>query len=272
MSNALAVMSMNDMEKMAVAFSKSRLFGMESPEQALSLMLIAQAEGVHPATAIKEYHIIKGRPALKADAMLGRFQRAGGQCKFASYTDQKVSAYFSHPVNYPEPLLIEWTLDMAKAAGLTGKDVWRQYPRAMLRSRVISEGIRAVAPDTVCGIYTPEEIDDAPEAVRVDAKPEVSAPKPKVEATDAEVVTVAPLDKQAVWNAEPEPSALSEKTLLNLTLAEQKIGTEAFIDILTAHKLNSISEITSEELAGKINVDAFKVYQNMKKLNAKKEA
>ena len=62
---------------MANAVAKSGLFGVKTPEQAMALMLIAQAEGNHPAIAARDYHVIQGRPALKADAMLARFQQAG---------------------------------------------------------------------------------------------------------------------------------------------------------------------------------------------------
>ena len=53
----------SDMEKMAGAIAKSNLFGVKTPDQAVALMLLAQAEGMHPAKAIQEFHIIQGRPA-----------------------------------------------------------------------------------------------------------------------------------------------------------------------------------------------------------------
>lgn len=160
MSNLIPV---SDIEKMALAISKSGLFGLKTPEQALALMLIAQAEGCHPAIAARDYHIIQGRPALKADAMLARFQAAGGKVKFVKLDDTEVSAEFSHPSG--GSVTIGWTFEQAKRAGLTNKDVWKQYPRQMLRSRVISEGIRTVFPGVAVGVYTPEEVEE------FDAKP-----------------------------------------------------------------------------------------------------
>jgi hypothetical protein len=143
---------------MALAIAKSGLFGMKSPEQAMALMLVAQAEGMHPAIAARDFHVIQGRPALKADAMLARFQAAGGKVRWTSYTNERVAAMFSHAAG--GEVEIEWTIAQAKTAGLTGKDVWRQYPRAMLRARVISEGIRTVFPGVAVGVYTPEELGD----------------------------------------------------------------------------------------------------------------
>jgi hypothetical protein len=153
----------DQIERMAVAFAKSGLFGIKTVEQGIALMLIAQAEGLHPAVAARDYHVIQGRPALKADAMLARFQSAGGKVVWNAYSDQSVSGTFSHAQG--GSATVEWTLQQAKTAGLTTKDVWRQYPRAMLRARVISEGIRTVYPGVSVGVYTPEELAD------FDAKP-----------------------------------------------------------------------------------------------------
>ena len=67
-----ALVPYNDIERMGSAIAKSGLFGIKTPEQAIALMLIAQAEGMHPAIAARDYHVISNRPTLKADAMLAR--------------------------------------------------------------------------------------------------------------------------------------------------------------------------------------------------------
>lgn len=160
MSNAIIPVS--DIEKMATAVAKSGLFGVKTSEQAMALMLIAQAEGYHPAMAARDYHIIQGRPTLKADAMLARFQSSGGKVEWKQYTDKVVEAVMSHPQG--GSITLSWTLDQAKSIGLVkGGSGWEKYPRAMLRARVISEGIRTVYPGCVCGTYTPEEVMDMPE-------------------------------------------------------------------------------------------------------------
>lgn len=150
--------SYQQIERMANAVAKSGLFGVKQPEQALALMMIAQAEGTHPATAARDYHIIQGRPALKADTMLARFQQAGGKVQWTDYTDKRVAGTFSHPSG--GSLEIVWDMDRAKQAGLAGKDNWKTYPRAMLRSRVISEAVRTLFPGIAVGLYTVEEVQD----------------------------------------------------------------------------------------------------------------
>jgi hypothetical protein len=159
MSNDLV--PIGDIERMASAIAKSGLFGMKTAEQAVALMLIAQAEGMHPAIAARDYHVIQGRPALKADAMLARFQTAGGKVAWTSYTDENVTGVFSHPAG--GSVEIVWTMKQARSIGLGGKDNWKNYPRAMLRARCISEGIRTVYPACVAGVYTPEVQDFEPQ-------------------------------------------------------------------------------------------------------------
>ena len=164
MTTALATVSVTEMERIADDVVKSGLFGFKTNAQAMAIMALCQADGIHPATAIRDFHVIQGRPAMKADAMLARFQKAGGVVKWVEYSDAKVAGEFSHPTASPHPVRIEWTLDQAKRIGLAGKDNWKNYPRAMLRARVISEGVRTVYPGIAPGIYSVEEARDMPPA------------------------------------------------------------------------------------------------------------
>ena len=152
------IIPFQDMRAMADVAAKSRMFGFKSADEALAIMLLCQGEGLHPAIAMRDYHVIQGRPALKADAMLARFQQAGGSVKWTKYQDDVVSGIFAHPAG--GELEVTWTMAQAKAIGLATKDNWRNYPKAMLRARCISEGIRTVYPGCIVGVYTPEEVQD----------------------------------------------------------------------------------------------------------------
>ncbi len=145
---------------LAQSFVQSGLFGIKSADQALALMALCEAEGMHPARAIQEFHIVQGRPAMKADAMLARFQKAGGRVDWHDYTEKMVSGTFSHPQG--GSIRVEWTFEQAKKIGLTNKDNWKNYPRNMLRARCVSEGVRAVFPGIAQGMYTVEEVQDMP--------------------------------------------------------------------------------------------------------------
>jgi len=151
-------MPVSDVERIAHAFAQSRMFGVSDPNAALSLCLLAQAEGQHPAIAFRDYSIIQGKPAKKAEAMQRDFLQSGGKIEWLELTDDCVKAKFSHPAG--GTATIDWTMERARAAGLGGKDNWRKFPRQMLRSRVISEGVRTVCPMATSGLYVPEEVVD----------------------------------------------------------------------------------------------------------------
>ena len=260
MTNQIAVIPVSDVERMAVAVAKSGLFGVNTPDQALALMLVAQSEGRHPASAAKEYHIIKGRPSLKADAMLARFQQAGGSVNWDERTDVKVSATFSHPQGGTVP--ITWTIEDAKRAGLANGDNWKKYPRQMLSARVISEGVRAVYPSVVSGLYTPEEVQDftpetKPVTPNVIAKPVFSKKRTD---EDPEVVEVQILKDEVKSQVNPhddlfrlmDENKVSEEDVRSFCLSKGMKDVPEFVadfsDKLKDRLVNVFSEIIAFSL------------------------
>lgn len=149
------VHSFDDMERMAHVLAQSGLFGVKNPTQALALMLVAQAEGEHPASVAQDYDIIQGKGSRKTHSVLARFQAMGGKLEWHELSHTRAEATFSHPKG--GSLRIDWTIEQAKNAGLVGKDNWKGYARAMLRARLIAEGVRAVYPAAIGGWQVPEE-------------------------------------------------------------------------------------------------------------------
>lgn len=190
--NAISVTAaqynVSDIERMARAFAVSKLFGVTNPEQAIALCLIAQAEGRHPASAAQDYHIIQGKPAKKADAMLRDFLNGGGKVEWHALDDTVADATFSHPAG--GSVRISWDMPRAQKAQLK-TPMWAKYPRQMLRARVVSEGVRTVFPMATSGMYVPEEVQDfeppkgQPQVIDGDAaeQPEVKA-LPKAQSRD----------------------------------------------------------------------------------------
>ncbi len=170
MSNEIAVIPMSDIMTMAKSVAASGLFGVKTPDQALALMLVAQAEGRHPAAAARDYDIIQGRPAKKSEAMLRDFIVSGGNVEWHALDDKVADATFSHPSG--GTIRISWDMARATTAGLGGKDMWKKYPRQMLRARVVSEGVRTVCPMATSGMYVPEEVQDfEPKPVTIEHQP-----------------------------------------------------------------------------------------------------
>jgi hypothetical protein len=212
--NELALVPMRDITEMANAISKSNFFGLKTPEQAAALMLVAQADGLHPAKAATHYHIIQGKPSLSADAMLARFQAAGGRVKWETYGDDAVIGTFTHAAG--GSVTIRWDIDRAKKAGVQNL---QKFPAAMMRARCISEGVRTVYPGVIVGMYTPEEVSTfaPPEAVQQ------ALPEPRREFIKLSEATVMLLgcetidDLKKVWfevatNCDPDDLAKLTQT------------------------------------------------------------
>lgn len=198
---------------MAKAVSDSGLFGIKSEAAAFSLMCIAQADGIPPIKAAVQYHIIDGKPALKSEAMLARFQASGGKIRWKERTPQRCTLWLSHP--QAGEIEVTWDIERAKAAGLAGRNTWKAYPAQMMSARCISEGIRALYPACVGGFYTPEEVRDF-DAPPPSTQPE--SPKPAQAAKTAmpktKATNPAPQEAEIVEPTKPEtkePAQKSEK-------------------------------------------------------------
>jgi len=154
-----APLSYGDLERLADSIAKSGLFGIKTKDQAVALMMIAHAEGRHPALAARDYDIVNGRPTKKAQALMRDFIQAGGKVEWHALTDEMADATFTHPQT--GSVRIDWDMKRAQTA-FGKKDMYSKFPRQMLRSRVVSEGIRTLWPLATSGMYVEEEIGNLP--------------------------------------------------------------------------------------------------------------
>jgi hypothetical protein len=126
------------------------------PDAALAVMVYGHELGLRPMTALREVFIIDGTPSCSAKLMRALIWRAGHRLEFREKSRERVTLYGERADGRGSGL-VTWELEDAKLAGLTGKDVWKKYPRSMLTARATSEIARDVFPDVTVG-YTPEEL------------------------------------------------------------------------------------------------------------------
>lgn len=225
-------LTLTDMGNMAKAFAQSGFFGYKNSSEAFTLMCLAQANGLHPAKAAERYHIIQGRPAMKADAMLAAFQESGGKVKWVKRTEKECTLHLEHPQG--GELDVTWSFDRASKAGLTGKSTWKQYPTQMLSARCVSEGVRALYPACLCGMYTPEEVIDFDTKPRpqstpcevVEEAPE-TAPQGSIPAEAVEVPVEAETPAEATEKAEDEDEKNFLDSMKKLAGKNRKVYVEA---------------------------------------------
>jgi hypothetical protein len=91
---ALQLSTWEDLDRMAQTVAKSGMFGINNPAQAICMFAIAQSEGIDPLSVLRKYHVIEGKPSMRADAMLAEFKKAGGGVIYHVRTDKVVAATY----------------------------------------------------------------------------------------------------------------------------------------------------------------------------------
>lgn len=92
-ASPVAIQSLEEMDGVAKKLAASGLMGKNTtPEMVFGLMLLCQCEGLNPISAMKRYHIVEGRPSMRADAMQAEFLAHGGAIIFHVRTDGMVAA------------------------------------------------------------------------------------------------------------------------------------------------------------------------------------
>jgi hypothetical protein len=146
------------------------------PANVLVAIEYGDALGMPPIVAMNMIHVIEGKPTLSAQAIGGLVRRAGHKLRVR--WDGNAMRATAEVVRADDPdftFTATWDMDRARAAKLTGKGVWQQYPDAMLKARAITEVARDACPEALFGVaYTPEELGaDDPETNGVET---ISAP------------------------------------------------------------------------------------------------
>jgi hypothetical protein len=154
---------------LGLAIFKSGIFGLDKPEQGEILAMQCLVEKKSPLELARTYHFIQGQLAIRSDALLAKFQQAGGTVVWLERTDEKVKATFRKGTSSADIVAdMKEYVSNGTALGKDGKlkDNWKKWPRRMLTARAISEGVRLIAPECCFGTYTVEEL-DAPSNVRI---------------------------------------------------------------------------------------------------------
>lgn len=176
----------------------------QNPANLLLAAELADALGIPRINALTSIHVVEGRPSASADLMASLVRRAGHRLR-VQVRDDAAKATLVRADDPDFEFEATWTIERARAAGLAGKNVWKAYPQAMLRSRAITEVIRMGASEVLSGaIYTPEEL-----GVAVDGQGEPLKPLPVTTA-----VTVAELLGDAEPDIESEPVDVTDAEVL----------------------------------------------------------
>ena len=242
-------------------------------QRPLDLLLCHSAFGHHfngdMGLVKTQAYCLRGKPSLNADAMSGICRNSGlvRFMRIASWSAQQCTMEFAR-TDEPADIVhtFTYTYEMAQAQGLTNNRNWRQMPLQMLRSRVLTMGLRATFPDAVSGIYSADEIadntnmsDDERAQISADSLGEeinVKQPAPKRQAPKRQAPQQQQAPQQAQKKTEVKAEAKTEaKTVWSFSneqefwevIDEHNISREAAQGRLNRQKLDP-ADMTPEEL------------------------
>jgi hypothetical protein len=211
--------------------ARSQIFGCQNEHQGVVLAMECFARKCTPFDLATKYDIIQGKLSMKADAMLAGFEEAGGEYEVKEYSPNACEVTFKRGkssitirITWDEAQKESWPWMKDKKTGdMRLKDNWETAigRQDMMWARVVSRGVRRLAPGVVCGRYTPEEIVDFGDAPQAQAQPTQPAqvkqaeqelsppPSLPVKASEAKADVVIDAEYTIVGKSEakPEPSA-----------------------------------------------------------------
>lgn len=164
------------------------------PAKAIVKIIAGQEMGIPPVEAMRGLDIIQGQVAIGAGLMAAKIKSSEKYDFKVRQWDNTacIIEFFERSEEtgkYETAGVSEFTLQDAATAGLSGKDMWRKYPRNMLFARAMSNGQTIYAPDIfqVGTVYTQEEMNDTIETPPSSppAAPPAVLPAPKVDDTPA---------------------------------------------------------------------------------------
>lgn len=129
------------------------------PGQVAAAILHGRELGLPPMTALASTHVIKGKPAISAEAMRALVLQAGHQLAIVESTTARCTIR-GRRADVDEWTTVTWTMDDARQAGLLNNNQWKTYPRQMLTARASVELARMIFADVIHGMRAIEEMDD----------------------------------------------------------------------------------------------------------------
>lgn len=184
--------SFDEAMRLATVFAASGLLGEVRNEAAALLVMATGAElGISATTALRSIYIVKGKPMMSSDLMVGLCIKRKDVCEFFVCTESTdtQATYQTKRVGVVNPMSHTFSMADAQRARLAsgGDSMYSKYPKTMLRHRAAAELARQVYPDIVLGLYSDAEKDDF-EAIDVTPAPAPQLVTEPVRTHDADEV------------------------------------------------------------------------------------
>lgn len=129
------------------------------PAVVAAAILYGRELGLEPMTSLRSVNIIKGRPALTAEAMRAMVLAAGHDIRFQEMTGARC-IIVGRRKGQDDTTTVTFTIDDAKKMGVGGNPQYSKMPRQMLAARATAELCRLIFADVIGGLVADIEVDD----------------------------------------------------------------------------------------------------------------
>jgi hypothetical protein len=124
----------------------------KSSEEAFAIMLAGRELGIQPMASFREVFIVNGRTMPSARVLMGLVQAGDPGAIFKWIERSADKAHVRLTRSNGQAIEVEYTMEDAKLAGLTGNDVWKRYPKDMLAYKAVTRACRLGGADLITGI------------------------------------------------------------------------------------------------------------------------
>lgn len=241
--NKLVINTLDDLTRLGRLFAESGFFKDSRDAAQCTVRILAGMELGHaPFASITGVHLIQGKPTYSAGLIAATVKRSGRYTyRVNEHTDEVCALTFLERDGGTWLLIGEsrFTLEDAKKAGLLSNPTWKSYPRNMLFSRALTNGVRWHCPDVFNSpVYTPDEL-----GAEVDGDGEVIVLEPERPQLDA---------PKAEPPVEPQEPKMSDKRAEAMLRELEKLGYDqnATLELVaeTVRKgVLSLTELTESE-------------------------
>ncbi len=228
--------------KVADALWKSSMFpNVKNAFGAFAVVQYGAELGIGPMTSLQNMSVVQGKICMSAQMMLTLAVKNGVNYNVIESTDKKAIIRFKGDTEY----VSEFSIEDAKRAGIfKAQGGWEKYPKNMCFWRSVTQGIRVVKPGVVAGLYSKEELEDAPPL-----NAPVSKEEPQAEVVDTKTGEIQPQFDKETW-------------LDRMVKARAKLGDIVYYEILTGrYEVEHAEDVTDETEAKSIldeMIEAFK--------------
>lgn len=221
------------------------------PEQVIFIIMKGREIGMGPMQALSQIDIIQGVTCLKAEGMLSQVFKHCPQTKLEYIQNDEHACVIEVTRPGSAPNRFSFNMEDAQKANLAGKDNWKKFPRAMLRSRCVSEMCRALFPDAIQGCsYTPDEI--------LDSQPE------KQEMKQAQIPAAA-APQQVPNPAVKQPTLAQKFAELNISQKDLFEFVGKPIEQWSPADIETVKQVYQDLVAGKMDREDMLAFAKIEK-------